>query len=155
MVHDYSLHVEVYHIDKISLNTFLSYDKMENVKSEDTRIDKSGTNVKPTKTEINHRDEVSTIEEAAGIACSLAPADEYETSQADGSVKIRFSAEKDHAGAIPAISVMEFMDRATKRWQNRPALNVERQGQWITWTYKEYLQDVKTAAKAFIKVCGY
>ena len=128
---------------------------MENVKSEDTRNYKLGTNVKPTKTEIDDKDEVSTSEEAVGIACSLTSADEYETSEADGSVKIRFSAEKGHASAIPAISVMEFMDRATKRWPNRPALNVERQGQWITWTYAEYLQDVKTAAKAFIKVCSY
>ena len=149
----FTQYLSTHHSDNTSLKLFV--DKMATVKLQDTRIDNSKTNGHPTKTEINHKDENSTIEEATCIACSLAPSDEYETVQADGSVKIRFSTENDHASSIPAISVMEFMNRANKKWQNRPALKVERQGEWLTWTYSEYLKDVKTAAKAFIKVSSY
>ena len=38
------------------------------------------------------------------------------------------------------------------KFPDRPALKVERGDQWLTWTYREYLDSVKTVAKAFIKV---
>ena len=32
-----------------------------------------------------------------------------------------------------------------------PAMRVERDGVWLTWTYGRYYHDIKAAAKAFIK----
>ena len=31
-----------------------------------------------------------------------------------------------------------------------PAMKVKREGSWKTWSYKDYLNDVRTAAKGFI-----
>ena len=101
-----------------------------------------------TKPEENHTSETAAVMETKGIACTLAPADDYVTNLRDGAVKIRFS-EKNNG---PTISVMEFIERTCNTWPNRPALKVERQEQWVTWTYKEYLQDIRTTAKGFIKV---
>ena len=53
---------------------------------------------------------------------------------------------------MPAISVEEFVERSVKKHASRVAMKVERDGKWISWTYEEYLKEIKTAAKAFIKV---
>ena len=87
-----------------------------------------------------------------GIACTLADADEYYTVKRDGAYKIQFSGKEGHITNKPAISVEEFMDQAVKSYGSRVAMKVERDGKWISWTYKEYLEEVKTAAKGFIKV---
>ena len=86
-----------------------------------------------------------------GIACNLAPATDYVTSERSSPVKIRFSGDKG-VTAAPPISVMEFFQRTVNKFPNRTAMKVERDGNWLSWTYKEYLEDVKTVAKAFIKV---
>lgn len=78
---------------------------------------------------------------------ALAPADNIVTTERDGAVKIKLA-----EGAEKPITAVEFFERVVEKFPNRPALKVERDGQWITWTYKEYLEDVKTTAKAFIKV---
>lgn len=83
-----------------------------------------------------------------GISCTLAHATDYVTTDRSTPVKLRL---KEGLGKDP-ISVMEFFERQVKRYANRTALKVERDGNWISWTYKEYLEDVKTVAKAFIKL---
>jgi len=89
---------------------------------------------------------------ANGIACTLADAEDYFTTKRDGSYKIQFSGREGHITNRPAISVEEFMDQAVKSYGTRVAMKVERDGKWISWTYKEYFEEIKTAAKGFIKL---
>ena len=49
-------------------------------------------------------------------------------------------------------TVIELFDGTCSACPNHPALKQEKDGKWVSWTYAEYQQDVKTAAKAFIKV---
>lgn len=90
--------------------------------------------------------------EADGISCKLADATDFFTTKRDEAVKIQFAGEEGDIRAMQAISVMEFMDRSVKKFGQRVAMKVERDGKWISWTYNEYLQEVKTAAKGFIKL---
>jgi len=92
------------------------------------------------------------VPEAEGISCKLAEATDFITTTRDGAVKIQFSGEPGQIKAMPAVSVMEFFDRAVKKHGSRVAMKVERDEKWISWTYNEYYQEVKTAAKAFIKL---
>lgn len=50
----------------------------------------------------------------------------------------------------PPISVPSLLRKCAERSPNRLAMRVKRNGDWQTWTYKEYLNDVRTCAKAFI-----
>jgi len=88
-----------------------------------------------------------------GISCKLEAADLDYTTKRDGAYKIQFSGNEGDISAMPAISIMEFFDRSVKKFGSRVAMKVERDGKWISWTYNEYLQEIKTAAKGFIKVC--
>ena len=45
-----------------------------------------------------------------------------------------------------------MLNQAVEQSGDQPALNVTRNGVWIRWTYKEYLEDVKIVARAFIKL---
>ena len=90
--------------------------------------------------------------EPQGIGCKLANAEEYWTCKRDGAVKIRISGEKDSLTNMAPISVMEYFLDTVNKFPNRPALKVERDGKWITWTYKEYYEEIRTTAKAFIQV---
>ena len=90
---------------------------------------------------------------AEGLACALADSSEPYTTKREGSYTIQFSGREGHISNMPALSVEEFMERYAKKHATRVAMKVERDGKWISWTYKEYLDEVKTAAKAFIKVC--
>lgn len=50
--------------------------------------------------------------------------------------------------------VFDVLDKIVQEYPNSPAMKIERDERWVTWTYAEYQQDVKIAAKAFIKVCA-
>lgn len=95
---------------------------------------------------------IVTPPETDGISCKLAPAENYTSTDKDQAVKIRFSNDPSTLAGSPAISMVEYATRYCTRYENHKALCVERESKWITWTYKEYLQDVKTVAKGFIKV---
>lgn len=94
-----------------------------------------------------------TVPVAEGMACALADSDEPFTIKRDGAYKIQFSGKEGELSNTPALSVEEFIERSVKKHPTRVAMKVERDGKWISWTYKEYLEEIKTAAKAFIKVC--
>ena len=57
------------------------------------------------------------------------------------------------AGSPKVETVLDVFDRIVQEYPNHPAMKIERDEKWVTWTYAEYQQDVKIAAKAFIKVC--
>merc|ERR1719323_30868 len=71
------------------------------------------------------------------------------TTKADGCVKLDINQDHEVAG-WEAISVPGLLSKAVQAAPDVPALAVKRQDQWVKWTYKEYLQDVRTVAKAFI-----
>ncbi len=82
----------------------------------------------------------------------LLPASSFTSTIRSGSVRLRVGAAAgvdDHAPvSVPTLlrrmCTADGADRAA-------AMAVKRDGQWIRWTYKEYLDDVRSAAKAFIK----
>merc|ERR1719466_260278 len=45
-----------------------------------------------------------------------------------------------------------MIQETVKRVPDRTALAVKRDGVWVKWTYTEYLENIKTVAKAFIKL---
>ena len=45
-----------------------------------------------------------------------------------------------------------MLNNTAARVPDRPALVVKRGDEWVKWTYKQYLDDVKAVAKAFIKL---
>ncbi|XP_065672527.1 long-chain-fatty-acid--CoA ligase ACSBG2 isoform X2 [Hydra vulgaris] len=92
------------------------------------------------------------VSENSGVACNLAEAKEYWTCNRKEGVKIRFSGTEDSLSNSPAISIPEFYIRAVNKFFNRTAIKIEREGQWTSWTFQKCLEEVRTAAKAFIKL---
>jgi len=76
--------------------------------------------------------------------------EEYTTTKADGCVKLRIDEDGDEATKIGTISVPDFLKHAVEETPDVVALAVKREEKWIKWTYKEYLEEVRTVAKAFI-----
>ena len=80
----------------------------------------------------------------------LAPATSFWTSEADGAVKIRLG-DTQSTSRRPQ-TVAQFLERAVRLAPSKTALGVKRDGKWLKWTYKEYYDGVRAAAKSFIKV---
>jgi len=49
-------------------------------------------------------------------------------------------------------SVWSMIQASPARCPDRLALGIKRDGAWVTWTYKQYLEEITTVAKAFIKL---
>jgi len=77
-------------------------------------------------------------------------AESYISTLADGCVKLRSTADSLTEDEVVPISVPSLLEKAAKEAPEILALSVKRDEKWIKWTYKEYLQDVRTVAKAFI-----
>jgi hypothetical protein len=76
----------------------------------------------------------------------------FTTTLPDGAVCIRkVDADADN---YPPVSVPTFFRQATEIGGDHTALAVKRgdEDKWTKWTYKEYLSDVETVAKAFMKL---
>ncbi|XP_028411292.1 long-chain-fatty-acid--CoA ligase ACSBG2-like [Dendronephthya gigantea] len=80
----------------------------------------------------------------------LAPAEEYWTTDADGAVKIRVGT-TEHDNTTP-ITVYDLFKRTAEKAGDCVALAVKRNDQWQKWTYSQYMADIRTAAKGFIKL---
>ena len=50
------------------------------------------------------------------------------------------------------MSVVTLLSRAAEDAPDHTALAVNRNGDWVKWTYEKYLEDVRCVAKAFIKL---
>lgn len=77
----------------------------------------------------------------------LIPANSLWTCRPDGAVQLR---EMASSSAVPPLSVPTLLKRAADEVPDKLALSVKRDGVWQNWTYKEYLADSRTVAKAFI-----
>ncbi|XP_060075847.1 long-chain-fatty-acid--CoA ligase ACSBG2-like [Ylistrum balloti] len=50
------------------------------------------------------------------------------------------------------ITTISVFENTVKKLPNGIAITVKRNGEWVKWTYQQYYDEVKTAAKAFIKL---
>ena len=80
-----------------------------------------------------------------------APAESLWTVQADGAVKLLMGS-TESTSRVP-MTVVQGLQRAVRIASSRVALAVKRNGEWVKWTYREYYESVRSAAKSFIKVC--
>jgi len=82
----------------------------------------------------------------------IVDAESYISTSADGCVKLRSTTadSKIEQDEVVPISVPSLLEKAAKEAPEILALSVKRDEKWIKWTYKEYLQEVRTVAKAFI-----
>ncbi|XP_063616716.1 very long-chain-fatty-acid--CoA ligase bubblegum isoform X1 [Cydia splendana] len=78
------------------------------------------------------------------------PADDYLTWIPEGRVKLRLAA-RGIAGE-PPISVPGLLRQTAARYPDSPALCTKKDGKWHKITYKQYLERVRTVAKAFLKL---
>jgi long-subunit acyl-CoA synthetase (AMP-forming) len=80
----------------------------------------------------------------------LEPADTFWATKSDSAIKLRIGDNK-NTNPTP-ITVIQLLEKTVKSAANRIALGVKRDGKWRNWTYSEYYEEVRTAAKSFIKV---
>lgn len=80
----------------------------------------------------------------------LIPSNVLKTWDPKGSVKLSIGNEG--VSAHPPISVPSFLKRSAEKYPNVTALAVKRNGVWRETTFKNYYEQVRTLAKAFIKL---
>ena len=54
--------------------------------------------------------------------------------------------------SAPTITFMPAFLRTVSKFPNHPALRVKRNGSWVSWTFRQYYNDVTRAAKSMIKL---
>ncbi|XP_060075848.1 long-chain-fatty-acid--CoA ligase ACSBG2-like [Ylistrum balloti] len=80
----------------------------------------------------------------------LMPATSQFTTQRDDAVKLRM--DETGPGAMKPQTVPSVFKGTVDKAPNATALGVKRDGVWVRWTYKQYYDDVRRVAKAFIKL---
>ena len=80
----------------------------------------------------------------------LAPAESTWTVQAEGAVKLLMGSTGSRS--CTPLTVVQCVERAVRHAPTRTALAVKRNGEWLKWTYAEYYESIRAAAKSFIKV---
>jgi len=81
----------------------------------------------------------------------ILPANKFSGTMPDTPVEIRFSDLNEESAREP-ISIWTMLQDTAKRCPDRVALSIMRNNEVQTWTYKEYEEDIRSAAKAFIKL---
>ena len=54
--------------------------------------------------------------------------------------------------SVPPTNVCEVFKKIIKKYPSKPALRVKRNGEWVTWTFKQYYLDVARGAKSMIRL---
>jgi len=91
----------------------------------------------------------------AGGGDTLLPATSHTSSDPLTPVKLWMPEEEDDCDEEdlrPPLSVPTLLTRAAEDAPDHTALAVKRDGEWVKWSYDRYLEDVRTAGKAFIKL---
>jgi hypothetical protein len=73
------------------------------------------------------------------------PADDFVTLSAEGLVKLRIG--NSAPSNYDPISVPGLFVRATKETPNNTALAVKRNGEWLKWTFSQYLKGTTDRVK--------
>ncbi|KAK7467966.1 hypothetical protein BaRGS_00036809 [Batillaria attramentaria] len=107
------------------------------------------SHVKPTSASSSASKPATEVPTNRGID-DLLPATELWTTKGDEPVKLRVA--EMGLGSEKPITVPTLIQSTVKRLPNSKALAVKRNGKWLFWSYQEYYQDVRRAAKAFIKL---
>ena len=76
--------------------------------------------------------------------------DDLSTWDRDGAVRLRIR--KEDAPGTDPLSIISFVKKNCQLGGNSPAMMVKRDGQWVQWTYTQFYTQVRTAAKALIKL---
>lgn len=58
----------------------------------------------------------------------------------------------DGTASLEPVTVPQLFERNVKSEPKRSALQVERGGKWVKWTWQEYYEDVKNFGKALLAV---
>jgi len=83
----------------------------------------------------------------------LLPATEYTTSDPSVPVKLWMPEDYCEVDHRTPISIPTLLSNTVKKvGPDHPALCVKRGGVWVKWSYRSYLEEVRTVAKAFIKL---
>ncbi|KAG5887359.1 hypothetical protein JTB14_018374 [Gonioctena quinquepunctata] len=80
----------------------------------------------------------------------ILPAEDFETTDPDGCVRLRIPENGKAIETTPPISVPGLLRRTAEDFPNHVALAKKVNGNWETITYSDYLQRVRTCAKAFL-----
>ncbi|OQV22651.1 Long-chain-fatty-acid--CoA ligase ACSBG2 [Hypsibius exemplaris] len=80
---------------------------------------------------------------------AVADAEDIWTTDPGTAVRLRLGRDPETDGMKPE-SLPTWFKRTVNNFAHLPALKVKRGGVWKTWTYLDYFNDVRTAAKAFI-----
>ena len=54
--------------------------------------------------------------------------------------------------SVPPTNVCEVFKKVVKKYPSKPALRVKRNGEWVTWTFRQYYLDVARGAKSMIRL---
>jgi len=81
----------------------------------------------------------------------ILPANKLSGTMPDSTVEIKFD-NRHPESMIEPVSFWTILQETVKRCPDRVALSVKRNNETVTWTYKEYEADIRSAAKAFIKL---
>ena len=81
----------------------------------------------------------------------IIPAETITTTLPDGCVKIR-DYEEGNENQLQPLSVISMMRQTVETHGDQIALRVKRDETWHEWTYQDYWNEAKIAAKAFIKL---
>lgn len=93
---------------------------------------------------------VSVVKEPCNGPDQILPAGSHKTWIADGTVGIPIT-ESGPASSKP-LSVHTLLKNQAEDWPEHHAMAVKRGGVWKYWTYKDYYEQSRTVAKAFIKL---
>ncbi|XP_068245746.1 long-chain-fatty-acid--CoA ligase ACSBG2-like [Palaemon carinicauda] len=80
----------------------------------------------------------------------ILPTTSLKTWHPDGAVKLQISEEE--IKTAPPISVYTLLHKRASKNPKALALAAKKDGKWKYWTYKDYFDESRTAAKAFIKL---
>ena len=73
------------------------------------------------------------------------------TTEPDVAVRIR-QYTGDCSNEYQILSVPTMLKNTAEKFASKPAMAVKRNGKWIEWTYKEYYEQSRIAAMAFVKL---
>ncbi|XP_066512539.1 long-chain-fatty-acid--CoA ligase ACSBG2-like [Hoplias malabaricus] len=84
-----------------------------------------------------------------GDVC-LAPAEQYWSTVRDKAVRLRMA--ESGPGSEPPFTIHQMFQATVDMFGDQAALRWKKDGAWVTFTYKEYMQQCRTAAKSFLKL---
>lgn len=110
----------------------------------------NGNGIEERKDDHPNGDAKSTLVDDEGIV-KPAPAESSWTVQPNGAVKLLLGSTE--STSRTPMTVVQSLQRAVRLAPTRTALAVKRNNEWVKWTYTEYYEAARSAAKSFIKVC--